>query len=72
MMIELSLKLPPSIYNQLQTAARRENKPVNVFLIALISQRFSSLTPPPVEAVEHERVFLYDHQFVTEWTLPNP
>ena len=65
-MFELFLKLPSSTYNQLQAAARKENKSIQDVLVELISQRFSS----QAMSVENEREGVC-HRFVTEWALPD-
>ncbi|MBI1925062.1 hypothetical protein HYR99_12540 [Candidatus Poribacteria bacterium] len=71
MMIELPLKIPTSIYNQLQAAARRENQPIDEFLVGLISQNFSPTIPSPLMSVKNQREYLSHYRFVTEWTLPD-
>ena len=71
MMIELPLKIPTSIYNQLQAAARRENQPIDEFLVGLISQNFSPSIPSQIMSVKNQREYLSHYRFVTEWTLPD-
>ncbi len=69
MMIELPLKIPTSIYNQLQAAARRANQPIDEFLVGLISQNFPPTIPSQIMLVKNEREYLSHYRFVTEWAF---
>jgi hypothetical protein len=78
-MIELHLKLPLSIYDQLQASAMRQNKSIDDFMVELICQRFSlpipSIQTTPVWAersgsLKNERECSYCYRFVTDWALP--
>ena len=70
-MIELPLKLPESIYVQLQVSARRQNQSIHELLGGLICQKLSLPTPSQEISIGNGANDSSDYQFVTEWALPN-
>ena len=70
-MIELSLELPTSLYDRLQTAVQRENQSINNLLIEFLSERFPPLSPSAPVKNERECSYYTNYQFVTEWALPD-
>ena len=77
-MVELHLKLPTSIYDHLQTSAKRQNKSIDDFMMELLCQRFSLPTPSPQTipvwadrsgSLKNERESSYYPRFAAEWVL---
>ena len=67
-MIDLTLKLPESLYYQLQAVARRDNRSITDVLVEVFFQNFPPSTLSQAMSVENERE-CSEHRFVTEWAL---
>ena len=64
-MVNLKLKLPALLYEQLQSAADEQNRSVDNLLVDILAKRF----PPQTVSIEEESQRDHYQQFATEWAF---
>jgi hypothetical protein len=68
--VEIHLKLPESIHNQIQLEAEKQHKPVNDLVIECLMQHLSLLKPQQKPASQTSPNADYE-RFATAWALPD-